>query len=58
MEKIRQDIDKKQRLSEERFNELIANKKYLRILINEYTRLYKNVTIGQDLDKLEGLEDN
>ena len=38
-------------------NELIADKKYLRILITEYNRLYKNVIIGQDLDKLEGLED-
>ena len=38
-------------------NELIAYKKYLRTLITEYNRLYKNVIIGQDLEKLEGLED-
>ena len=38
-------------------NELNADKKYLRTLITEYNRLYKNVVIGQDLDKLEGLEE-
>ena len=43
------------RLDINKENEKNANKKYLRTLITEYNRVYKNLSIGQDRNKINNL---
>jgi len=44
------------RLDINKENEKNANKKYLRTLITEYNRVYKNLSIGQDRNKINNLK--
>ena len=45
------------RLDINRENEKKANRKYLHTLITEYNRIYKNLTIGQDIKSINNLEE-